>query len=885
MIDYVYIYSTSDKHKIIGKLENVSKYESLKGIRLKIKLMSKSDEFVKPMNGIFDILDKDTEEDFCLKDILINENAIYKIYIKKSNNEKIIRYEYKNIPKYGNIINQKNSIIPLSQNINIKNKNNMNNINVLNEINDINNMNNNIFNMNNMNNIKLNNFLQINNMNNMHNMNNFNKINNINIIDNNINNLNNINNINNMNNLNIMNNNNNLMNQNNPNKISIKFNDQMNDDFAKKYHIHFKTNNIDYIILANGRTKIFVDDIFKNKKGLIDKFQEKMEEDYLFPIHVLFLYNGINIKNKEIGTKTVSDIFKNNRNPTIFVKDYNMISKLILVTFKINNGDKYEIIFNSKSNIFKLIKDFLKEIGFYIFDYLNFDFLYKGHIINFQFNYNDINKKNYTTLEKFFKNDNNPIIIVNDKNNIVGQKIKINFETNFGYKHEIVIQNKKTVFELLSAYIGEIDDHFYYSKLNANNSDNNSNLIYNFNQIIFIYKEQQILYNSMITIVDYFKNDYNPTIFVKDLHNLFFINWDAYRCIIFQTNHGNRNKLVFKNSKTVNEMLSHYYILIGYEKLFQKDTIQFFYNNKKLNNPFPFNFFGTEFCMTVGQLFQSESNPTVFVNDIYNLLLINWKQTKNVTFNINQKYRKEIVVDNLSDFDSIIKKFLNEINQRELENNDKIKYLYNSKEINFKNMITAGELFLNDYNPVIFVKDINNLIILPIDVSFKTTSGYVKKITIQIERTLNYLLLKYLDEIYHSELIDRNDKITFLYNSQKIKFGDKTLLKNLFLNDKNPTIVVIDANNSLLNNTIQKLNVRFQTDKQHYNIIVNYGTTIEQLIKLFLYKNINYESIGNSYYNMNPTNIKFLHSSNSIKFGDKSFVEKLLKNNDVIYVS
>ena len=167
------------------------------------------------------------------------------------------------------------------------------------------------------------------------------------------------------------------------------------------------------------------------------------------------------------------------------------------------------------------------------------------------------------------------------------------------------------------------------------------------------------------------------------------------------------------------------------------------------------------FEMTVGQLFQSDSNPIVFVNDIYNLLLIDWNQTMKVTFNINQKYKKEIIINNESDLDSIIKKLLYEINQSELDNNEKIKYLYNSKEIEYKNMITAGELFLNDYNPVICVNDINNLIKLPIDVSFKTNSGYVKKITIHIERTIEYLLLKYLDEIHHSELIDRNDKITF----------------------------------------------------------------------------------------------------------------------------
>ena len=200
-------------------------------------------------------------------------------------------------------------------------------------------------------------------------------------------------------------------------------------------------------------------------------------------------------------------------------------------------------------------------------------------------------------------------------------------------------------------------------------------------------------------------------------------------------------------------------------------------------------------------------------------------------------------------------------------------------------MITAGELFLNDYNPMICVNDINNLIKLPIDVSFKTNSGYVKKITIHIERTIEYLLLKYLDEIHHSELIDRNDKITFQYNSQKIKFGDKTLLKNLFLNDQNPTIVVIDSDNALLNNNIPKLNVFFHTDKQRYIIIVNFGTTMEQLIKLFLTKNIGYELIGNPYYNMNPSNMKFVYNNGLIKFGDKGFVEKLLNDNAQIYVS
>ena len=60
---------------------------------------------------------------------------------------------------------------------------------------------------------------------------------------------------------------------------------------------------------------------------------------------------------------------------------------------------------------------------------------------------------------------------------------------------------------------------------------------------------------------------------------------------------------------------------------------------------------------------------------------------------------------------------------------------------------------------------------------------------------------------------------------------------------------------------------------------------MKQLIKLFLIKNIGYESIGNPHYNMNPRNMKFVHNNRLIKFGDNCFVEKLLIDKDKIYVS
>jgi len=82
-LNYILVYCITNKNKIIGKLENISKKESLKNIRPKIKKMNQNDEFVKLKNdNNFSILDKDIEEDFSLGDILIEENGIYQIMFK-----------------------------------------------------------------------------------------------------------------------------------------------------------------------------------------------------------------------------------------------------------------------------------------------------------------------------------------------------------------------------------------------------------------------------------------------------------------------------------------------------------------------------------------------------------------------------------------------------------------------------------------------------------------------------------------------------------------------------------------------------------------------------------------------------------------------------------
>ena len=368
-----------------------------------------------------------------------------------------------------------------------------------------------------------------------------------------------------------------------------------------------------------------------------------------------------------------------------------------------------------------------------------------------------------------------------------------------------------------------------------------------------------------ITIDNYFQNDKNPKIYVNDIYNLLLINWNAGRSIVFKTNHGYTNKLFIKNTVDCNQMVEYFCKIIGYERICRKDKLQFMYNGKQIRND-PY--------ITIGQCFQNDSNPLIFVNDIYNLLLINWKQTKNITFIVNNNYKKKYTFDNSMTLYSILVHFLSNIDHYELKNISEIKYLYNGLQISFDGD-TVGEFFLNDYNPIIYVMDMNNLI-KPIDITFKTIQG-IFNISVYYKRTAGFLLMQYLDEIGHSELIDRNDKIKFLYKAKQIKFWEKTNVNTLFLNDNNPLIVVIDTDNVLSNNTISKINVIFDSFGKTSSIVVNFGTTIEQLIKKYLFKVGKIELIEN--YSKN--HIYILYNGIRYFFNDQNYVEKIFFNNPI----
>ena len=83
------------------------------------------------------------------------------------------------------------------------------------------------------------------------------------------------------------------------------------------------------------------------------------------------------------------------------------------------------------------------------------------------------------------------------------------------------------------------------------------------------------------------------------------------------------------------------------------------------------------------------------------------------------------------------------------------------------------------------------------------------------------------------------------------------------------------------NINIKKINILFATSSQgkKENIIVNYGTSVDELIKLYLNKVKRPDLINKE------NNISFIYNSKSLNFGDKRKVENVFKNNNnVIFV-
>ena len=115
-----------------------------------------------------------------------------------------------------------------------------------------------------------------------------------------------------------------------------------------KYNINFTTNNgIKYSLFVNGKTTI--QKLLSRYESIVDIYNSQYFYNGQKILFGLDFYNSI----------CVADYFKIEKNPTIFVviNEQNQISKIFNVTFKLNDGEKVILMFNSSSTV-----DIIKKI-------------------------------------------------------------------------------------------------------------------------------------------------------------------------------------------------------------------------------------------------------------------------------------------------------------------------------------------------------------------------------------------------------------------------------------------------------------------------------------------------------------------------------------------
>ena len=415
-----------------------------------------------------------------------------------------------------------------------------------------------------------------------------NKNNQNNIINNNMNNMINNNNMNNMVSNNNMNNFDNFIKNDNMHKMSYinnnnlnnnminknLNNNQTNDNFKIKYNVLFKTtNNIEYSLIVNGEIKMH---------ELLKKYEVRMGVDddvlqYFYCGNTIAIIRPSLIyelfcKNELIS---VYNFFKDNKNPVIIVKDdAKLISKLIQVTYHLDNGKKYSLFFNKLSKISNIKYNFCDEAGYYINDEINF--IYNNCQIIFDSDLSVISK---ITIGEFFKNNEKPQIIVKDPYNLNGGKIQVTFQNNHGNVQKFYVDRRSKIGDIVEGYLQQINEIFIKKLLDIKlfNMFRKKVQFFYKGQEIKVYYDYKFLINEIydIIIAKYFKDDINPTIFVNDPYNIFLINWYEKKHIIFQTNHGYKNEFVSDNTNLCSEIIDNYFKTIGHDYIYNRYKIQF----------------------------------------------------------------------------------------------------------------------------------------------------------------------------------------------------------------------------------------------------------------------------------------------------------------------
>ena len=100
----------------------------------------------------------------------------------------------------------------------------------------------------------------------------------------------------------------------------------------------------------------------------------------------------------------------------------------------------------------------------------------------------------------------------------------------------------------------------------------------------------------------------------------------------------------------------------------------------------------------------------------------------------------------------------------------------------------------NKYNELPKIKN-NNITGINKDclktINFKTTLGNKTILEIDINKSIDDLLKKYLDVINKNDIINNTEEsLYFTYNAEKLEFGDQRKVEDVFASNNNPTVLV-----------------------------------------------------------------------------------------------
>ena len=382
----------------------------------------------------------------------------------------------------------------------------------------------------------------------------------------------------------------------------------------------------------------------------------------------------------------------------------------------------------------------------------------------------------------------------------------MNFQQNFPIPFQFNLNNNNNIFNPPPSIFNNMNNMNDINNFNNMNGLMNPNMIANNNYMNFC--------NNMN--MNNCNNNYNNQSQIND--NLFNNQETTEYHINFKLDHDISYLIIEKDETEIKELLEKYI-----SKIIRKNfsfpsiyEIQFLYKEKIIKFNYMF--------LTIKEYFKDDHNPTIIVNDVNNIFKV-----YSATFVINSVFNRNYLVNHDIKFFYLIIEFIKNMHEefpgiKEIEIK---KYLYNGIIYDMKNQtsfLTCGEIFKNQYNPIIYILEQDYLNdTQPIIVDFESTNGFKHQITINKYKTINALLIKFYEETDTEIGCD----ITFIHNCSKLEHSDSTPVGKFFKFDFKPSIIIVDVRN-----LIGQINITFEINcEEKYELIIK---KMNELLEAFL---------------------------------------------------